>query len=127
NFVAAVHLDGEAAGVAFADVSTGEFSLSQTTQEEMPDLLQSIIPAELLLTKKAKNNILPELQEYNTTFLEEWIYEGDYGYNLLTDHFETHSLKGFGVDNLPTAQIAAGALMHYIQETQKATLGHIRR
>src|SRR5699024_2641769 len=84
-------------------------------------------PRELLLHQNPKNKVPEPLQDYNTTFIEEWVYEGDYGYKLLTDHFETHSLKGFGVEELEVAHVAAGALMHYIQETQKASLGHIRR
>ncbi len=127
NYAAAVYWSGDTAGVAFADVSTGEFSLSQVPKDRITDMLQSITPAEVLLSQKYKNKIPEELEEYNITFIEEWVYEGDYGYELLTDHFETHSLKGFGVEKLKTAHVAAGALMHYIQETQKASLGHIRR
>ncbi|MGD8426597.1 MAG: DNA mismatch repair protein MutS [Balneolaceae bacterium] len=127
NYAAAVYWDGNTAGVAFADVSTGEFALSQVPKKQLNDLLQSVSPAELLLSQKWKNNVPEQLMDYNLTFIEEWVYEGDYGYNLLTDHFETHSLKGFGVEDQGVAQVAAGALMHYIQETQKASLGHIKR
>lgn len=127
NYAAAIYWAGGTAGVAFADVSTGEFALSQVHKSQVQDLLQSITPAEILLAKNKKNSVPAQLQDYNITFIEDWVYEGDYGYNLLTDHFETHSLKGFGVEDLNVAQIAAGALMHYIQETQKASLGHIKR
>lgn len=127
NYAAAVYWAGGTAGVAFSDVSTGEFALSQVHKNQVADLLQSISPSEILLSKSKKNNMPAGLQDYNITFIEDWVYEGDYGYNLLTDHFETHSLKGFGVEDLSVAQIAAGALMHYIQETQKASLGHIKR
>ncbi len=127
NYASAVFWAGSTAGVAFADVSTGEFALSQVSKEHTSDLLQSVGPSELLLPQKFKNKIPESLRNYNTTFIDEWVYEGDYGYSLLTGHFETHSLKGFGVEDLTVAQIAAGALMHYIQETQKASLGHIRR
>ena len=127
NYAAAIYWAGGTAGVAFADVSTGEFALSQVHKNQVTDLLQSISPSEILLSKSKKNSVPEELQGHNITFIEDWVYEGDYGYNLLTDHFETHSLKGFGVEDLNVAQIAAGALMHYIQETQKASLGHIKR
>ncbi len=127
NYAAAIYWAGGTAGVAFADVSTGEFALSQVHKSQVNDLLQSISPAEILLAKNKKNSVPEELQGHNITFIDDWVYEGDYGYNLLTDHFETHSLKGFGVEDLNVAQIAAGALMHYIQETQKASLGHIKR
>ncbi len=127
NYAAAVFWDGDTAGAAFADVSTGEFALTEVPKKELNDLLQSITPAELLLPQDLKNNVPEHLLDYNMTFIEDWVYEGDYGYNLLTDHFETHSLKGFGVEDKKVAQVAAGALMHYIQETQKASLGHIKR
>ncbi|NIT54834.1 MAG: DNA mismatch repair protein MutS, partial [Aliifodinibius sp.] len=127
NYAAAVYWDGQTAGAAFADVSTGEFSISEVPKDRLDDLMQSIAPAELLLPQNLKNNVPEFLLDYNMTFIEEWVYEGDYGYNLLTDHFETHSLKGFGVEDLEVAHVAAGALMHYIQETQKASLGHIKQ
>ncbi|WP_372633588.1 DNA mismatch repair protein MutS [Fodinibius sp.] len=127
NYAAAIYWEGKTAGVAFSDVSTGEFALSQITRQQLSDLLQSVTPSELLLPQNLKNNVPEELLDYNLTFIEDWVYEGDYGYNLLTDHFETHSLKGFGVEKQEVAHTAAGALMHYLQETQKASLGHIKR
>lgn len=127
NYAAAIYWEGNTAGIGFSDVSTGEFALSEVPKEQLNDLLQSITPAELLLPQDLKNNVPEHLLDYNLTFIEDWVYEGDYGYNLLTDHFETHSLKGFGVEDHEVAHVAAGALMHYIQETQKASLGHIKR
>ncbi|HET6527162.1 MAG TPA: DNA mismatch repair protein MutS [Balneolaceae bacterium] len=127
NYAAAVWWNGDAAGMAFSDVSTGEFAVSQVAKGQLNDLLQSVHPAELLLPQKLKNKVPEKLLDYNLTFIEDWVYEGNYGYDLLTDHFETHSLKGFGVEGLKTGHVAAGALMHYIQETQKASLGHIKR
>ncbi|MDX1638381.1 MAG: DNA mismatch repair protein MutS [Balneolaceae bacterium] len=127
NYAAALHWSGDTAGLSFVDVSTGEFQLCQVPDEQLPDLLRSITPSELILQKKHKNSLPEELQEYNITYVEDWVYEGDYGYNLLTDHFETHSLKGFGVEDQAVAQVAAGALLHYVQDTQKASLGHIKR
>ncbi len=127
NYAAAIYWEDDTAGIGFADVSTGEFALSEVPKEQLNDLLQSITPAELLLPQDLKNNVPEHLLDYNLTFIEDWVYEGDYGYNLLTDHFETHSLKGFGVEDHKVAQVASGALMHYIQETQNASLGHIKR
>ncbi|MDZ7691368.1 MAG: DNA mismatch repair protein MutS [Balneolaceae bacterium] len=127
NYAAAIYWSGDRAGLSFVDVSTGEFQLSQVHKDQLLDLLRSITPSELILQKKLKSNLPEKLQDYNITFIEDWVYEGDYGYDLLTDHFETHSLKGFGVDDQEVAQVAAGALLHYVQETQKASLGHIKR
>ncbi|MDR8393054.1 DNA mismatch repair protein MutS [Aliifodinibius sp. S!AR15-10] len=127
NYAAAIFWSGDMAGLSFVDVSTGEFQLSQVHKDHLLDLVRSITPSELILQKKHKNKVPRELQDYNITFIEDWVYEGDYGYDLLTDHFETHSLKGFGVEDQEVAQVAAGALLHYVQETQKASLGHIKR
>jgi len=127
NYAAAIFWQGSTAGVSFSDISTGEFALTQVAKEELPELLESITPSEVLLKKSRKKNLPDFLSDGNVTYLEDWVYEGDYGYNLLTEHFDTHSLKGFGVEELTVAQVAAGALMHYIQETQKASLGHIKR
>ncbi len=127
NYIASVFWAGGTAGVAFSDISTGEFALSQVSKNELDSLLQSLQPSEILLQKKFKNNLPDVTDSYNSTFIEDWVYEGDYGYKLLTDHFKTHSLKGFGVEDLKIAQIAAGSLLHYMQETQKSSLGHLRK
>ena len=127
NYIASVIWAGGTAGVAFSDISTGEFALSQVSKDELDTLLQSLQPAEILLKKKLKNNLPSEVESYNITFIEDWVYEGDYGYRLLTDHFKTHSLKGFGVEELQIAHVAAGSLLHYMQETQKSSLGHLRK
>jgi DNA mismatch repair protein MutS len=127
NYIVAVHFTGGTAGVAFSDISTGEFALSQVSRGELDSLMQSLQPSEILLQKKYKNKIPDELTNYNITHIDDWVYEGDYGYKLLTDHFKTHSLKGYGVEELEIAHTAAGSLLHYMQETQKSSLGHLRR
>ncbi|MGF1669792.1 MAG: DNA mismatch repair protein MutS, partial [Balneolaceae bacterium] len=127
NFIASVYRAGGTAGVAFSDISTGEFALSQVSKSDLDSLLQSLQPSEILIQKKFKNNLPEEVRDYNVTFIDDWVYEGDYGYKLLTDHFKTHSLKGFGVEELEIAHIAAGSLLHYMQETQKSSLGHLRK
>ncbi|MEX0663122.1 MAG: DNA mismatch repair protein MutS [Balneolaceae bacterium] len=127
NYIASIFLAGGTAGVAFSDISTGEFALSQVSVNQLETLLQSLQPSELLIQKKIKNKLDEPLQKYNTTVMEDWIYEGEYGYKLLTEHFQTHSLKGYGVEDLEMAHVAAGALLHYMQETQKSSLGHIKR
>lgn len=127
NYIVSVWWAGGTAGVAFSDISTGEFALSQVNRNELDSLLQSLQPSEILLQKKYKNKIPEELIDYNITHIDDWVYEGDYGYKLLTDHFKTHSLKGYGVEELEIAHVAAGSLLHYMQETQKSSLGHLRR
>lgn len=127
NYIASVHWTGGTAGIAFSDISTGEFALSQVSKSELDTMLQSVQPSEILLQKKYKKNLPDEVAQYNITFIDDWVYQGDYGYNQLTDHFNTHSLKGFGVEELEIAHYAAGSLLHYMQETQKSSLAHLRR
>lgn len=127
NYIASIHWTGGTAGISFSDISTGEFALSQVSKGELDSMLQSIQPSEILLQKKYKNNLPDEVARYNITYIEDWVYQGDYGYNLLTDHFNTHSLKGFGVEELEIAHYAAGSLLHYMQEPQKSSLAHLRR
>lgn len=127
NFVMAVHIEGHTAGIAFSDVSTGELALTQIHRDALASFLNSILPAELLLSRKLKSNTPEVFKGYVTTFLEDWIFEGDYGYGLLLDHFKTHSLKGFGVEDLVVARVAAGTILHYVKENQKASMAQIRR
>ncbi len=127
NYIASIFWAGGTAGIAFSDISTGEFALSQISKTGSDSLLQALQPSEILLQKKFKNNLPDYLSAYNITFIDDWVYEGDYGYKLLTGHFKTHSLKGFGVEELEIAHFAAGTLLHYMQETQKSSLAHLRR
>ena len=127
NYIASLFWAGGTAGVAFSDISTGEFALSQVSKTRLDSLLQSLQPSELLIPRKLKVKIEEELSGYNTTYIDDWVYEGDYGYKILTEHFKTHSLKGFGVEELEIAHHSAGALLHYMQETQKSSLGHLKR
>ncbi len=127
NYIMSLHWTKESIGVAFSDVSTGEFGLSEVDEKELASLIAAIQPAEVLIGAKRKNISESYLEHLNITHIEDWVYEGDYGYKLLTEHFKVHSLKGFGVEDLKTAHFAAGALMHYMQDTQKAHLYHLRR
>lgn len=127
NYAFAIHWSGSTAGVAFSDISTGEFALCQMDEKELKSFLTLFNPSEILVNKKLKGNLPEWLEPFLLTYLEEWIFDHDYCYQLLIDQFKTHSLKGFGVDELTIAQVAAGALMHYVKENQKASLGHIRR
>ncbi len=127
NYILSVHLTGSAAGVAFSDISTGEFALSQLSEYALQTLVNTLQPSEVIVSKTASKQLPHYLSNLNISTQDNWMYEGDYAYKLLTDHFKTHSLKGFGVEELNHAQVAAGALLHYMQENQKAYLKHIRR
>ncbi|MCH8569280.1 MAG: DNA mismatch repair protein MutS [Balneolales bacterium] len=127
NYAFALHWSGSTAGVAFSDISTGEFALCQVAADELESILSMFNPSEVLVSKKMKDQLPDWLHKYMITHQEEWIFDYEYAYQVLVDQFKTHSLKGFGVEELPIAQIAAGALLHYIKENQRASLGHLRR
>lgn len=127
NYIVSLHWTKDRVGVAFSDISTGEFGLSEVSERQLDSLLAAIQPSEVLVSTKLKNKLEDAFLKFNITYIEDWVYEGDYGYKILTEHFEVHSLKGFGVEELKTAHVAAGSLMHYMQETQKAYLRHLRR
>ncbi|TNE72904.1 DNA mismatch repair protein MutS [bacterium] len=127
NYICSIHIQGSSLGVAFSDISTGEFALSQMEAEDLHDILDTIQPSEVLASKKWVREWEQRYKHFNFSIIEDWVFEGDFGYTALLDHFKTHSLKGFGVDELHVAHAAAGALLHYVRENQKSSLPHLRR
>lgn len=126
NFLAAVFLDEKENGIAFIDISTGECFLAQGDMEYMDKLLQSFQPSEVLLAKGKQKLFKEHLdQKYYTYALEDWIFQHHYAYELLTRHFDTLSLKGFGVEEWPAAVTAAGAAFHYFKDTEHPHLQHL--
>ncbi|MCF0058208.1 DNA mismatch repair protein MutS [Dyadobacter sp. CY356] len=129
NYLAAVHVGGEDMyGISFLDISTGEFMTSQGNAAYVDKMLQGFTPSEVLFCKKHK-------QEFNQLFggkfhtfqLEDWCFGYDYGYEQLTTHFSTTTLKGFGIENLSMGIIAAGVILHYLRETEHREVSHISR
>lgn len=127
NYIVAVYFEGNTAGVAFSDVSTGELALTHLPLDAVASFLNSLSPSELLLSKRLKPTLPDSLKGYITTYLDDWIFEGDYAYGLLLNHFKTHSLKGFGVEDMKVSRVAAGVILHYVKENQKASMAQIRR
>ncbi len=128
NFLASVFLDGKNSGIAFLDVSTGEFLLDQGEYEYIDKLLQSFRPSEVIIQKSKAldfRELLPG--KYYMTTQDEWIYTREFADDLLLKHFGTTSYKGFGVHEMDSAIIAAGAVMHYLGETRHDQLQHITR
>jgi DNA mismatch repair protein MutS len=126
NFLAAVHLQEDTAGVAFLDISTGEFFVAQGSIEYADKLLQSFKPAEVLYAKQQQKNFRQHFgSKFYTYTLDEWIFTATYAHEILLKQFETHSLKGFGIDGLTDAIIAAGAALHYLRDTEHPHLQHI--
>ncbi len=114
-------------GIAFLDISTGEFLTAQGNWEYIDKLLVSYSPSEIVLSKSSKNKIFGSLlnDQYYTYSIDDWVYGRDYALEILLNHFETLSFKGFGIENLPLAIIAAGAVLHYIKDAQHHNLAHI--
>ena len=127
NFLAAVHFaENEQYGLAFLDISTGEFFIADGDREYADKLLQSFKPAEVVFQrhqqKKFKEYFNSKIYTYT---LDEWIFDNAYAEDILLKHFQTHSLKGFGVEELKNGLIAAGAIIHDLKDTEPPTLQHI--
>ncbi|WP_242478860.1 DNA mismatch repair protein MutS [Hymenobacter lapidiphilus] len=126
NYLCAVHFGKQEAGVSFLDISTGEFLVAQGTVEYLGKLLQNFQPAEVLFCKKSRREFEEHFgPDYCHFALEEWVFGHDYGHELLTRHFNTTSLKGFGIDGLREGITAAGCVLHYLAETKHTNVGHI--
>ncbi|SNQ44348.1 DNA mismatch repair protein MutS [Cellulophaga lytica] len=126
NFLCAVHFGRKKIGVAFLDISTGEFLTSEGTEEQIDKLLQNFAPNEVLVSKTHKKDFLKAFgTEFHTFFIEDWIFQEDYAQETLTKHFNTATLKGFGVAHLEQGIMASGAVLHYLSETQHHKLQHI--
>jgi DNA mismatch repair protein MutS len=126
NFLAAISFDKNTVGAAFSDISTGEFYLAEGTAEYIHKLVQSLQPSEVLFSKKHKKNFTEQFGEDLFTFpCEDWIFQHQYAYEQLIRHFDTSSLKGFGVEDLSMGIISAGAVLHYLKETQHHELQHL--
>jgi DNA mismatch repair protein MutS len=127
NFLAAIHFAAnEQYGLAFLDISTGEFLIAEGDREYADKLLQSFKPAEIVFQrqqqKKFKEHFGSKVYTYT---LEDWIFDATYAEDILLKHFQTHSLKGFGVEDLKNGLTAAGAIFHYLKDTEHPNLQHI--
>ena len=125
NFLAAISL-GKQIGISFLDVSTGEFLISQGTVDEVDKLLQNFNPSEILVSKQKKQDFSSKFSyPYQLFYLEDWVFQHDFAKESICSHFKTKNLKGFGIENLNDGVIAAGAIMHYLSETQHQKINHI--
>lgn len=126
NFLAAIFWRKNHYGIGFLDVSTGEFFVAEGDKAYMEKLIQNFQPSEILVSKKLKNTFKEEFDPHlNTFFLEDWVFKIDYTQDILNQHFETKSLKGFGIEDFYEAKIAAGTIIHYLNETQNTDKKHI--
>ena len=133
NFLAAIHFNTtskkkEEIGISFLDVSTGEFLTSQGSSEYIDKLLQNFNPSEILFSKQ-KRKLFSETfgDNFHVFHLEDWVFQADYARSILNNHFNTSTLKGFGIEEMTSGIIAAGAALHYLSETRHDKLQHIAK
>lgn len=128
NFLASIFYNKKNIGIAFVDISTGEFYLSEGTREYIDKLLQNYKPSEVVILK---TQISQFKESFGDKFLlapfDDWVFTTDYANEVLLKHFQTSSLKGFGVETLTDGIVAAGAALHYLYETQNYKIQHINK
>jgi len=127
NFLAAVHFDKKQLGISFLDVSTGEYLVAEGNDEYIDKLLQNFKPSEVLVEKRHKQQFLEVFENrFYTFYLDDWVFQPEYAQELLQNHFDVKSLKGFGIQDLSSGIVAAGAILFYLSETQHKQLSHIQ-
>lgn len=131
NYLLSIYLFNEFCGLSFADISTGEFFAYEVHQNNLIQQIEHISPAEILISKKQKpvleSLISKREQPFKLTKIDDWIYDINFANDLLLTHFNTKTLKGFGIENLNYGLIAAGSVLNYLKETQKDKLEHISK
>jgi DNA mismatch repair protein MutS len=126
NFLASLFFGKDAVGVSFLDISTGEFVVAQGSQAYADKLLQNFNPTEIVFAKCQQKQYKEAFGGKSYTYaIDDWVYQGDYTTERLLQQFETQTLKGFGIADLHEAQVAAGAILHYLKETEHSQLQHI--
>ncbi len=126
NFLAALHFTETDLGVAFLDISTGEFFVAEGNAEYIDKLLQSLKPAEVVYQRSHQKQFKEVFgNKFYTYTMEAWLFDEPFATESLLKHFQTHSLKGYGVENMHSGVVAAGAILYYLKETEHPNLGHI--
>ena len=126
NFLCSIYFGKLTIGVSFLDISTGEFLTSQGNKEYIDKLLQNFSPSEVVVAKQKRQEFNDAFgQDFHTFNIEDWAFKTDYCNEILLKHFDTKSLKGFGIQDLHEGIIASGAILHYLAETQHHKLEHI--
>ncbi len=139
NYLLALYLKEDICGFSFCDITTGEFAVAEIKSSQLKEQIEVITPGEILIPKREKDRIFKLLKidetelkkesvpKYIFTKVDDWVFNLDYARELLTNKFSTHSLKGFGIENMECGIIAAGCIVNYLNETQKNNLSHINK
>lgn len=127
NFLCAIHTDDTNYGIALLDISTGEFLVSEGDWQRIEKTVEAYEPTEILFSKP-KRIIKEQLTEKFYTYpIDDWVFQSDYTNEKLLNHFKTISLGGFGIDDMKLGQIAAGAILHYLEATENKNLNHVTK
>ncbi len=131
NYLMAICISESLAGLSFSDISTGEFYIYELAADRLGEQIELISPSEILIQRKDKDLLSPVISKLNPSIrisrMEDWLFNLDYAKELLLNHFKTVTLKGFGVENFNAGIIAAGAVLNYLQDTQKSNLSHLNK
>ena len=128
NFLACIHFSEQRLGLALLDITTGEFFVAEGDQEYVDKLLQTLKPAEVIFQRNFQKHFKEVFgNRFYTYSLDSWIFDHTYAMETLLKQFQTHSLKGFGVEEMPEGVIAAGGILHYLKDTEHPNLQHITR
>lgn len=131
NYLASLFINDNNAGIAYCDISTGEFFTFETPILKIAEQIETISPAEIIVSKEQKDEleILILKNQLNTklTKIDDWVFNTEYANDILKDQFKTQTLKGFGISNLSLGIISAGAILHYLRDTQKSNLAHLTK
>ena len=126
NFLCSLHLGKETCGISLLDISTGEFIVAQGNASYIEKIIHKFSPNEILFERNKRSQILDLLgDKYYIYGIDDWAFTYDYGYESLTKHFHTNSLKGFGVEEMNEAIASCGALLFYLHQTRHDKLKHI--
>jgi len=126
NYLASVVFSKNALGIAFLDLSTGEFMVAEGNEDHISKLIQGFVPTEIIYAKPNRTDFEElGLADYHSFALDDWAFSEDYGYESLTNHFKTPNLKGYGIEPLKLAISAAGAVLNYLKETEHKEVSHI--
>lgn len=128
NFLASVYFETNVWGIALIDISTGEFFCTEGHKSYIENVLQSFKPSEIIMAKSSVKKFIEHIgTQFYTYGIDDWVYQSEYAKEKLLDQFGTHSLKGFGIDDLHIAIIASGAILHYLSENQQSQLQHLNQ